>query len=358
MKRRFETQRKQIIQPAEGDNDMHALSFANDITGYRHAASRETLFDRACRSIELGRFTEGLDDLFTGVEQIRNASGLDAWSAFVDRARTDRRLMSLVHQDPFTKRAFDKPRGYAGDAVMMDYAYGIHGAHEATRQASDFGRALLGYLQMRPAVQSARYRREHIARLIDATAAVMAQPSILAVASGHLREAELSTALTSGRVGSFVALDADRESLREVETQYSRLGVETIHASVRHMLARKVTRAPFDFVYAAGLYDYLNDNVAVALTARLFELTRPGGNLLIPNFAPSCPDRGYMESCMAWDLIYRDEYDMTRLVAHIPVDQIASYDVYSDPSGSVVYLRIEKNKPTPSVIDFGRPFRL
>ena len=73
---------------------MHALSFANDITGYRHAASGATLFDRACRSIELGQFTEGLDDLFNGVEQIRNASGLDAWSAFVDQARTDHRLMS------------------------------------------------------------------------------------------------------------------------------------------------------------------------------------------------------------------------------------------------------------------------
>jgi hypothetical protein len=336
---------------------MHALSFANDITGYRDAASGATLFDRASWSIERDRFAEGLDDLFTGVEQIRNASGLDAWSAFVDQARTDQRLMSLVHQDPFTKRAFDKPRGYAGDAVMMDYAYGLHGAHEATRQASDFGRALLEYIQRRPAVQSVRYRREHIAQLIDAIAAVVAQPRILAVASGHLREAELSTALASGRVASFVALDADRESLREVETQYSGLGVETIHASVRHILARKVTRAPFDFVYAAGLYDYLDDHLAATLTAKLFELTKPGGNLLIPNFAPSCPDRGYMESCMAWDLIYRDEYDMTRLVALIPADQIANYDVYSDPSGSVVYLRIEKLKPTPSVIDFGSYFR-
>jgi hypothetical protein len=346
-----------VAVQAEKDNDMHALSFANDITGDQPAASGATLFDRACRSIELGLFTEGLHDLFTGLEQIRNASRVADWSALVDHARTDRRLMSLVHQDPFTKRAFDKPRGYAGDAVMMDYAYGIHSAHEVTRHASEFGCALLEYLQRGPAVRSVRFRREHIARLIDEIAAVRGQPRILAVASGHLREAELSTAMASGNVASFVALDADRESLREVETRYCGLGVETIHASVRHILARRVTREPFDLVYAAGLYDYLNDHVAATLTARLFELTKPGGTLLIPNFAPSCPDRGYMESCMAWDLIYRDEYDMTRLVTRIPADQIAKYDVYSDPSGSVVYLRIEKHKPTPSVIDFGSHFR-
>lgn len=331
---------------------MHALSFAND-TGYQQAATGATLFDRVYRLVELGLLAEGLDDLISGLEQVRNAMCHDDWSAFAESARTDCRLMSLVHQDPLTKRAFDKPRGYAGDAVMMDYAYGIHSAHEATRQASEFGRAVLGQIQRRPAVQSVRYRREHIAQLIDEIAAVEAQPRILAIAAGHLREAELSTALASGGVGSFVALDADRESLSEVETQYASLGVETIHASVRHILARKVTLEPSDFVYAAGLYDYLNDNVAAALTARLFELTKPGGRVLIPNFAPSCPDRGYMESCMSWDLIYRDEYDMTRLIARIPAGQIASYDVYSDPSGSVVYLRIEKGRPTPSVIDFG-----
>lgn len=34
-------------------------------------------------------------------------------------------LRGLLHQDPFTYRAFSKPRGYAGDAVMTDYIYGL-----------------------------------------------------------------------------------------------------------------------------------------------------------------------------------------------------------------------------------------
>ena len=34
-------------------------------------------------------------------------------------------IRDLLHQDPFTYRAFAKPRGYAGDAVMMDYIYGL-----------------------------------------------------------------------------------------------------------------------------------------------------------------------------------------------------------------------------------------
>jgi hypothetical protein len=97
-------------------------------------------------------------------------------------------------------------------------------------------------------------------------------------------------------------------------------------------------------VYAAGLYDYLNDSAAAALTARLFELTNPGGQLLIPNFAPCCPDRAYLETFMAWDLTYRDEFDMAKIVASLPSERIASYDIYSDPSRSIVYLVIRKAK--------------
>jgi hypothetical protein len=180
----------------------------------------------------------------------------------------------------------------------------------AATQASPLGREIFRCVQRFPASQAVRYRREHIAHLIDKMAACGSEPSVLAVASGHLREAELSEALTSGRVGRFVAVDADATSLREVEANYARLGVETVHGSVRHILARKLRLGTFDFVYAAGLYDYLADNVAQALAARMFEMVKTGGMMLIPNFAPQVRDRGYLETFMDWNLIYRDEYEM------------------------------------------------
>lgn len=115
-----------------------------------------------------------------------------------------------------------------------------------------------------------------------------------------------------------------------------------MHASVRHLLARKVKTEQFDFVYAAGLYDYLNDAVGQALTQRMFELTKSGGQMLIPNFATDLADRAYMETYMDWDLVYRDEYDMTGLLEGIDPKDIAKYDVYRDPSTSIVFLRVWK----------------
>jgi extracellular factor (EF) 3-hydroxypalmitic acid methyl ester biosynthesis protein len=306
------------------------------------AVARVAMIDSVDAMVNLGEISEGLNTLFNGLMEARENMDHEDWAAFGRYFRSQHPLRHALYQDPMTRRAFFKPRGYAGDAVMMDYLYGIHHSDQVELGASEIGREVYHYIQQRPAGQAVRFRREHIAQMIDRLAADKPSPAVLAIASGHLREAELSTALATGAAGRFVALDADPDSLREVETRYAHLGVETVHGSVRHILARKVKLGTFDFVYAAGLYDYLNDAVAQALTARMFELTNPGGQLLVPNFAPTVKDRAYMETYMDWDLIYRDEYDMAKLLERIDPTQIESYEIYTDPSNSVVYLLIKK----------------
>ncbi len=302
------------------------------------------MLDRAAAQLDAGHIRQALDGIFNGLRETRENMTPEEWTEFALHIRIEHPLAAIVNEDPMTKRALDKPRGYAGDAVMMDYLYGIHSSHEADAQASRLGREIHRYIQQCPAGQAVRERRRHIASLIDRRAAARFRPSVLAIASGHLREAELSGALRRGAVGRFVALDADAESLREVTAHYAALGVDTVHASVRHILARKVHLETFDFVYAAGLFDYLTDNVARALTARMFEMTAPGGQMLIPNFAPQVRDRAYMETFMDWWLIYRDEFDMAMIAAGIDAAQITSYDVYSDPEGAVIYLLVNKAK--------------
>jgi len=65
-------------------------------------------------------------------------------------------------------------------------------------------------------------------------------------------------------------------------------------SSVLQILSGKAKQGQFDFVYAAGLFDYLSAPVAAALTCRMFEMTRPGGLTLIPNFLTGVLDTGYM----------------------------------------------------------------
>ena len=301
-----------------------------------------SILDRSVEDIKAGSVERAMNEVFAALRTTCACMSGEDWAEFSRYVRENHELRNWLYQDPFTRRAYEKPRGYAGDAVMMDYVYGLYGYYDANAEASPLGREIQEYIRRSEAPSSVRYRRRHIAQLIDTLAERRTVPGVLAVAAGHLREAELSSALACGRLGRFVALDADAESLRDVAMHYARLGVETVHASVRHLLARKVDLGTFDFVYAAGLYDYLNENTAQVLSARLWEMVRPGGQLLIPNFAPQVRDRGYMETFMDWKLIYRDQTNMVRLLDRIDRAQIESYDVYADPSGSVVYLLLTK----------------
>ena len=44
-------------------------------------------------------------------------------------------LRALLHQDPFTYRAFSKPRGYSGDAVLLDLVQQVEAAHHCRERA-------------------------------------------------------------------------------------------------------------------------------------------------------------------------------------------------------------------------------
>ena len=85
-----------------------------------------------------------------------------------------------------------------------------------------------------------------------------------------------------------------------VARDYGHLGIRTLPGSVRQILSGKTKTGRYDFVYAAGLFDYLSGPVAAALTCRMFEKTRPGGMMLIPNFLTGGRDAGYMEAFMDW----------------------------------------------------------
>jgi hypothetical protein len=299
----------------------------------------QTALDTVNHAIRAGRISIGLENLFEDLS-LRREEDPESWPDFA-RSCLRHPLRNVLHQDPFTYRAFSKPRGYAGDAVMMDYIYGLGEAGRAAREATPMGRAIFSHMATRPSARAVRYRRELLARLIDRTASAGGS-RVLALAAGHLREAEMSDALQNGRLEHFVAIDQDDASLAVVDRDYSPLGVRALSGSVRQILGGKIKLGQFDFVYAAGLVDYLTAPVATALTSRLFEMTGPGGTLLIPNFAAGTRDSGYMEAFMDWHLIYRTHSDMRALASALPTGAVAGIEIFDDPDATITFLMVEK----------------
>lgn len=304
---------------------------------------RRTTLDQVERQLQAGHITPALDELFEDLA-MRREEEPGNWADFARNCLTHS-LRGLLHADPFTYRAYSKPRGYAGDAVMMDYIYGLGEAEPASRAATPLGRAIFRYMDLRPSARAVRYRRSLIAGLLD-RAAERPDPRVLAVAAGHLREVELSDAVRNRKFSEFVAFDQDEASLAVVSSEYSPLGIRAQPGSVRHILARKSGLGHYDLVYAAGLYDYLNESVATALTRRMFDMTRPGGKLLIPNFLTGIADVGYMEAFMDWHLIYRSQKQMYDLAAALPQGDVADVQVFNDPDDTIVFLLVTKTAGT------------
>jgi len=299
----------------------------------------KTALDSVNDALQSGRIARTLDGLFDDLKDRREEEPQD-WAAIAG-ACLSHPVSSLLHQDPFTYRAFAKPRGYAGDAVMMDYIYGLGEAGEAARNATPLGRAIFQYMDTRPSAKAVRYRRRLIAGLID-QAASGKQARVLAVAAGHLREVELSSAVQNRQLEEFVALDQDEASLAVVARDYGHLGIRTLPGSVRQILSGKAKTGQYDFVYAAGLFDYLSGPVAAALIRRMFEMTRPGGMMLIPNFLTGVRDAGYMEAFMDWRLIYRNQSDMMALAAALPRNSVADCQVFDDSDDAITFLLVTK----------------
>jgi extracellular factor (EF) 3-hydroxypalmitic acid methyl ester biosynthesis protein len=311
----------------------------NSVAPTTAPARIESVLDTAQDFLLDGQVAAGLDDLFDHLDETR--VGAPAGWPFYAKACLEHPIRAFLHQDPFTHRAFAKPRGYAGDAVMMDYIYGLGEAVEAAQNATAIGRAIFQYMDSRPSARAVRYRRRLLARLIDASTS-NGQGRVFALAAGHLREVELSNAVRTGRIQEFVAVDQDEASLAVVARDYGHLGVQAQKGSVRQILAGRIDAGRFDLVYAAGLFDYLAAPVAAALACRLFEMTHPGGTMLIPNFLPAAPDRGYMESFMDWQLTYRDHAEMRSLVDALPPTSVADFKIFDDDDETIVFLQVRK----------------
>ena len=301
----------------------------------------DTLLNQVYGTITGDKVEEGMDTLFKGLQLRRQNSSDQEWAEFVSMC-LHHPLKDLVHQDPFTHRASTKPRGYAGDAVLLDYIYSREEHWPLPEGTSALGQKIFHFTTGAPASEGVRARREYIANDLDKLVEELDHPHVLSIAAGHLREAMLSSAVRRRKFGRFVALDSDASSLEEVDRAYSRYGIEVEPASIRQLLSRKSDLGLFDLVYTTGLFDYLQQSTAERLTSVMFDMLRPRGRLLVANFLPGIRDVGYMESFMDWKLIYRSRHEMLEISAGIPQADIRDIRIFTEENQNIIFLQISK----------------
>lgn len=274
--------------------------------------------------------------LSAGLRIARSCMAAADWQAYCAALRAHP-LGAMLRQDPVTERSAARPRGYAGDAVMLDLIYGEPILAEALAATTPLGRAINAVTNVTPVTVALRERRALLASWVDAAGSVASAPTVFTVASGHLREADDSAAFKAGAIGRWVALDQDIESCNEVAT---RLGgrVETVPRSIGAILKGDYGLENVDLAYAAGLYDYLPQGLATRLTRQLVRMLRPGGRFYFANYATGIWDAGYMESAMDWPLILRNRSEMTAIAAGAGPDAAVRH--WTGAHGAIHYCEI------------------
>lgn len=280
--------------------------------------------------------------IFHATDQIRRGVGQGEWKKCATEILSRHPVADALRQDPCTQRAYEKPRGYAGDAVTLDYMYyGLSDSFKHHRRTSGLGRTIFKQTIGMPSGEAVRNRRMILAKIVDETAESVPSPVVVSVACGHMREIACSSAFRAGRIGLWLGIDQDTESLRLVDSQYEdNSTVCTLAASVRDLLKGDANTPAADLIYSAGLFDYLDDQAAIALIGCLFRKLKPGGRLLIANFADDSEERGYMEAFMDWWLLYRAESHLLELGKFAIGSQRAEMSTFRDASRRAIFLSV------------------
>ena len=301
------------------------------------------LLDEVYTCFLRGRIDEGMPRLIAGLSELRAQLNEGRWTQYCEGVCRSHPLMALLQQDLFTNRAFTKPRGYPGDAVMLDYVYAADDPSWPNDPAfTAVGREVNRQLNLHPTVVAVRERKRFMTRIIDEVAGTLSGAHIFSVAAGHAREAGASRALAEGRLGRLLTLDHDPVSLQVIQQDLAPLGVETLCASVVDLVHGPIHVGEFDLIYSMGLYDYLRHGIAERLTRALFDRLRPGGRLLLANFQPEAEGAGYMEAFMDWWLIYRTSDDLMALTEKIPAASLRSARTIHDRYHTVITLELIK----------------
>lgn len=250
-------------------------------------------------------------------------------AAFKGREHEDHKLAfayfrekmgKFMFQSPFTKRSFEKPRGYAGDYVMMTQIY-ANDAHANNL----FGSCMEKAIQQFGEPSAVRNRSGYLSRKIMAKIkSSQGKLNFLSVASGPAEEVRLSVAELGQQDldrCTFYLLDQDEGALQFAQKSIlefalsvnKKVDLKLINRGIKEILVMGLGHYRFDMIYSAGLFDYFTDVVASKACKVLFKHLEQSGTLVIGNFNVKTTNWFGMLAFFDWALILRSEEDFLRL---------------------------------------------
>lgn len=324
--------------------------------GIRSSPARDRLEVEQQVAQQLGQsFVPAFDALHERLEAL--SEQIDEDLRPVHRSFSKRQLHPLMLCSPFAYRAYHKPLGYAGDYEMVNMI--VRNPYEgASLYAKLVNLWFLSQWPSRAHRNRLAYLQERLqAETLRATRTRHGPARIFNFACGPAVEAQEFLRLSSlSDSAELTFADFNRETIDYTSKTINLVKKEsarrtTIHfhkKSVQHILKeghKPVVsgggpKQEYDFIYCAGLFDYLSDHTCKQLTDIFYNWLAPEGLLVFTNVDNYKPFRHMLEFVLDWHLIYRDAQASAALVPEqVPAD---ARRVTKDATGVNVLVEVRK----------------
>jgi hypothetical protein len=315
-------------------------------------------------------------EVLGGPSHIRDEDG--------ERVRSHKFHRDFLLRSEFIRHALEKPSGYAGDKTLMEMIW--DGGRRAAPDRYSFLKNRV-YLDL-PAAHAVRDRVVALGRHL---VALPPKSRVLNLACGPAIEVRDNIGALEANGIHLTLLDHDINTLRDLYRQIPSPNARIALANALHFIKDRPTIATprpghlaaadpsrdfrgwrqlilpfryrldrladgeFDFIYSAGLYDYIRTDPdrskgASGLTRFLFAKLKKGGTLLVGNYLAGSPEnphrphhRMMMEVYSEWRLLYRTREEILSFADALPRGAFAT---------ELLNERLEKSDLSDAVIGF------
>lgn len=246
----------------------------------------------------------------------------EEWQA-AHRVYVKRQLHPWVLCAPFMYRTYKKPLGYAGDYEMVNMM-----VRPPFEGPTLYAKMLNAFFLNTPPVVAHRNRIDLLTQLLVQETSRVARAGrparILNLGCGPAWEIQQFLANSSlSNQAHFTLLDFNQETIeytqrvlhRAREQHCRNTQISLIKKSVAQFVGenRRSAAGACDLVYCAGLFDYLPDHVCRQVMRVFYEMTLPGGLVVVTNVDTYNPSRPWMDYAVDWNLLHRDSRALASL---------------------------------------------
>ena len=306
--------------------------------------------------LEIAR--EAFDAMLPGWQELRGVASRAAQPFLADteslksgRAVAEALVTPYLIEAPVLRQTFDKPFGYPGDFVLMQYYL-----DNAFVGDSAFGMVFHKITCEHPLAVGVRTRARWVAeRIAERARQVNGCGPVRVLSLGCGVAAEV--AMVHGELGvptsavEWTLIDQEDRALTAAHRNAracvpeggSPPNIKCLNVSFSRLFRGEEDPSlwgPQDVMFAMGLFDYLPAAGAQMLVAAMYGLVRPGGSIYIGNASGPNDYFWELELALRWTLLYRGEGEMGGLAAGLPAD--ADVRIEREPTGAYHILSCQK----------------